>query len=63
MEQATAPTEHDQIERWRRDELVRAGYGRRLARTLAERLDIDLHRALDLVDCGCDPELAARILL
>jgi hypothetical protein len=30
---------------------------------LAGRLDVDLGRAVDLVDCGCTPELALRILL
>jgi hypothetical protein len=57
------PTERDQIERWRSDELERAGFDGPLARTLAESPDVDLHQALDLVERGCPPELAARILL
>jgi hypothetical protein len=57
------PTERDQVERWRAGELERAGFGVSLARKLAERLDIDLHLAVELIANGCPPELAARILL
>jgi hypothetical protein len=57
------PKERDQLERWRADELERAGFDPRLARTLAGRLDVDLHQAVDLVEGGCPPDLAARILL
>ncbi len=58
-----APSERDRIERWRTNELERAGYNLDLARQLAPRLDIDLHLAADLVASGCSPKLAARILL
>jgi hypothetical protein len=56
-------TELDRIERWRSDELERAGYGREQAATLAARHDIDLHTAVDLVRQGCPHELALNILL
>jgi hypothetical protein len=55
--------ELSQVERWRADELERAGFDPRAAATLAKRHDIDLHRATDLLRNGCPPELALQILL
>jgi hypothetical protein len=52
-----------QVERWRAEELQRAGYDERAATALAKRHDIDLHRAADLLRNGCPPELALQILL
>jgi hypothetical protein len=48
--------------RWRRDRLVAAGFPEPLASRLAANLTVDLHALLDLVDRGCPPALAARIL-
>jgi hypothetical protein len=56
-------SELTQVERWRIDELERAGYDSRAAVTLAGRHDIDLHRAVDLLRNGCSAELALQILL
>ena len=56
-------TELERIERWRYDELVRAGYEPAAARRIAERQDVDLHRAVELLERGCEPELAVSILL
>jgi hypothetical protein len=56
-------TETERIERWRFEALVRAGYQPAGARRIAERLDIDLHVAVDLLGQGCSPELALSILL
>jgi hypothetical protein len=56
-------TELTQVQRWRVEELERAGYERRAATTLASRNDVDLHRAVDLLRNGCSPELALQILL
>ena len=56
-------TELEKIERWRAEELERAGYGTRAAGRLAARHDIDLHCAVELLDLGCPPELAIKILL
>jgi hypothetical protein len=61
--QELRPTEQELVERWRSDELQRAGYPEELAERLAARPDVDLHRALDLVRDGCTPQLAADILL
>jgi hypothetical protein len=52
-----------QVERWRIAELERAGYEPHAAKALGSRLDVDLHRAVDLVRRGCAPELALQILL
>lgn len=53
---------HDQVACWRRDRLVDAGFSQGLAVELARTPAIDLHALLQLVDRGCPPELAARIL-
>ncbi len=56
-------TEEQRIERWRSDELERAGYDPRSAAEVARRHDVDLHRAVDLLKGGCPPDLALKILL
>ncbi len=56
-------TEGDKVERWRAEALERAGYDSTTAALLAIRTDVDLHRATHLIERGCPPELALRILL
>jgi hypothetical protein len=56
-------TEIGRVVEWRKAELMRAGYGEPAARRLAERLEVDLHRAIDLLRQGCPSETAERILL
>jgi hypothetical protein len=56
-------TELGRVVEWRTRELRRAGYDERDARRLAERVDVDLHRAIDLIRSGCPVETAVRILL
>ncbi len=56
-------TELEQVERWRKEELERAGYPRAAAKELAGRHYVDLHTAIELVQNGCPPELALQILL
>jgi len=56
-------TEIERIERWRAEELERAGYEPRAAGRLAVRHDVDLHSAVDLLERGCPTDLALRILL
>jgi hypothetical protein len=46
---------------WRWCRLREAGFSPELAGDLA-RARVDLHALLELVDAGCPPELAARIL-
>ena len=55
--------ESDRVTAWRACELLKAGYEPMLAVELAEHPEIDLHSALELVERGCPPDLAARILL
>jgi hypothetical protein len=57
------PTEQERIERWRAEVLERAGYDSRSAELLARRPDVDLHRAVELLQNGCSPKLALDILL
>lgn len=58
------PSEADRVEAWRLKELVTAGYPIVVAEKIAARLDIDLHRAVDLITTGgCPLELAVAILL
>lgn len=55
-------TEQELVERWRAQELERAGYPADVATELSARADVDLHRAIELLVNGCTPELAADIL-
>ena len=56
-------TELDRIERWRAEELERAGYDPVDAGELAARHDVDLHLAVGLLERGCPADTALRILL
>jgi len=54
--------EEQQVLRWRSDRLAAAGFPRPAAARLAGDTRYDLHALIELVDRGCDPELAVRIL-
>jgi hypothetical protein len=56
-------TEIERIERWRTEELERAGFDNAAAAELARRFDVDLHGAIQLLERGCPPDLALAILL
>lgn len=56
-------TEFERVTAWRACELLKAGYEPLVAVDLAEHQEVDLHLALELVERGCSPDLAARILL
>jgi hypothetical protein len=47
---------------WRRDRLVEAGFSLPLATRVARDRRYDLHALIGLVEQGCPPELALRIL-
>lgn len=47
---------------WRRRRLERAGFDGALTEKLASDPRTDVHALLELVDRGCPPHLAARIL-
>ena len=47
---------------WRAQRLLRAGVEADLAESIASDCAMDLHAMIELVERGCPPELAARIL-
>lgn len=55
--------EEARVLEWRAETLERAGYDQVWANVLAASSGVDLHRAVELGQSGCPPELAARILL
>lgn len=63
-ELTTRPDEELEIvERWRLESLERAGYDMESAAVLAATHEVDLHRAVELVQRGCSVSLALQILL
>jgi hypothetical protein len=50
------------ISRWRRERLAESGFPPDLAERLADDPRCDLHAVIELVERGCPPGLAARIL-
>jgi len=62
LEEELPELEEEVVFRWRFDQLERAGYPGDAAFEMAGRSDIDLHRALDLVQRGCPVDVAFRIL-
>jgi hypothetical protein len=51
-----------EVVRWRREQLVGAGFPLSLAVRLAKDPRYDLHALIELTERGCRPELAVRIL-
>lgn len=47
---------------WRRELLLRAGFDAELASRIASNCVVDLHALIELVEQGCPPPLATRIL-
>src|SRR6266566_2456244 len=56
-------SEIERVERWRVEELMRAGFDPLAAGQIALRSDVDLHQAIGLIAHGCPVDLAVRILL
>ena len=54
--------EEEQVVAWRRAQLAEAGFSLLLAARVAGEPRYDLHGLIELVERGCDPELAVRIL-
>lgn len=54
--------EDSAVVEWRAEQLLRVGVGPDPAAVLARDPSVDLHALLELVDRGCPPHLAARIL-
>ena len=61
MQTQTRRTEAD-VTSWRREQLTQVGFVLPTATRLAGDARYDLHALIELVERGCDPELAARIL-
>jgi hypothetical protein len=51
-----------QVVVWRRAQLVQSGFPLPLATRLARDAGYDLHALIELVEAGCAPDLAVRIL-
>ena len=60
--QASAGREAAEIVAWRRTRLRKAGFDTKLAEQLSHECAVDLHGLIELVEHGCPPQLAARIL-
>ena len=58
----TSENERDKVASWRLHVLIEAGYPLPLAERVAGS-EADLHIAVDLVQAGCRPDVAAEILL
>jgi hypothetical protein len=56
-------TEAERVERWRAEELIRAGFDPDSALKLAADLTVDIRRAAAMLEQGCAPDLAVQILL
>jgi len=56
-------TEAERVERWRAEELERAGYDLGAAAVLAASPAVDLHLAVELLTRGCPHDTAMQILL
>ncbi len=61
-EGTAAEREGAEVIAWRRQQLADAGFDASLAATLSADRWWDLHALLELVERGCPPHLAARIL-
>lgn len=55
-------TKTENVIAWRRNQLAAAGFPEPLARGLARDGRYDLHALIELVERGCDPLVAMRIL-
>ncbi len=56
------PRQSPDVVRWRQRHLEARGFDAELAATLAANPSWDLHAVLELVERGCPPPLAVRIL-
>jgi hypothetical protein len=62
MQTKTASGARQEIVRWRRERLTDAGFPVSVAARLAKDARYDLHALIELVERGCPPPLAARIM-
>lgn len=59
---SVAERERDGVTSWRVEQLLAAGYDAEAALVLALDRDVDLHRAVSLLQRGCPPDTALQIL-
>ena len=52
----------DDVARWRQERLTGSGFSLALAAEIANDPRYDLHALIELVERGCRPDLAVRIL-
>ena len=52
----------DEVARWREEQLTGSGFAPALAVEIAGDARYDLHALIELVERGCPPDLAVRIL-
>jgi hypothetical protein len=55
-------TEDDEVVSWRSEQLRACGFDEALADSIARDFRYDLHDVVRLVERGCRPDLAARIM-
>jgi hypothetical protein len=60
--ETTHERRNPEVVTWRRERLARAGFPLPLAARLARDARYDLHALIELVERGCPPQLAIRIL-
>ena len=60
---ATPKAEVDRVVSWRLTQLRHAGYPPREAALISKCVDVDLHRAVALMEHDCPVDVALRILL
>jgi hypothetical protein len=62
MQTKTLDAAVDDVACWRREQLTRCGFALPLAARIADDPQYDLHALIELVERGCRPDLAVRIL-
>jgi hypothetical protein len=62
MQTKTANGARQEVVRWRRERLTDSGFPLSVAAHLAQDARYDLHALIELVERGCPPPLAARIM-
>lgn len=62
MQSTTAKRVRHEVVRWRLEQLTESGFPLAVAARLAEDARWDLHALIELVERGCQPELAVRIV-
>jgi hypothetical protein len=62
MSTETRDRTRDEVRGWRREQLLHAGFPPPLAARVSGDTRFDLHALIELVEQGCPPELAVRIL-